>query len=112
MDLLRRAAHRFSLDAANQAVSAASIQELKFSDVCGEILKVIGDGLIAVFPVKTEAAEASRAAIAAAKDAIARRESSNRRLPVASFAAQRPNPAGTPFCRKARYSSRTIDRVV
>lgn len=55
----------------------------------GEILKFIGDGMLAVFPVKTDAADASRAAIAAAKDAIVRLEGANRDI-VSSFPEKCP----------------------
>ncbi len=52
----------------------------------GEILKFIGDGMLAVFPETNSVAEASRAAVSAAKEAIARLEVSNQSLRVASDA--------------------------
>jgi adenylate cyclase len=55
----------------------------------GEILKFIGDGMLAVFPVTVGVAEASRAAVSAAREAIARLEVSNRTIRVASDAEGR-----------------------
>ena len=52
----------------------------------GEILKFIGDGMLAVFPETVGVAEASRAAVSAAREAIARLEASNRAIRVASDA--------------------------
>jgi adenylate cyclase len=49
----------------------------------GEILKFIGDGMLAVFPVTVGVAESSRAAVSAARDAIARLEVFNRTIRVA-----------------------------
>ncbi|WP_246668311.1 adenylate/guanylate cyclase domain-containing protein [Bradyrhizobium elkanii] len=49
----------------------------------GEILKFIGDGMLAVFPVTVGTAEASRAAVSAAREAIARLEAANRNVCVA-----------------------------
>lgn len=54
----------------------------------GETLKFIGDGMLAVFPVTVGAAEASRAAVSAAKEAIARLDAANREMQVASDPAQ------------------------
>ncbi|MEY9885096.1 adenylate/guanylate cyclase domain-containing protein [Bradyrhizobium sp. USDA 329] len=54
----------------------------------GETLKFIGDGMLAVFPVTVGAAEASRAAVSAAKEAIARLDASNREMRVSSDADQ------------------------
>jgi adenylate cyclase len=50
----------------------------------GETLKFIGDGMLAVFPVTVGAAEAARAAVSAAKEAIARLDTSNREMRVTS----------------------------
>ena len=50
----------------------------------GETLKFIGDGMLAVFPVTVGAAEASRAAVSAAKEAIAKLDASNREMRVPS----------------------------
>ncbi|WP_334379369.1 MULTISPECIES: adenylate/guanylate cyclase domain-containing protein [unclassified Bradyrhizobium] len=55
----------------------------------GEILKFIGDGMLAVFPVTVGVAEASRAAVSAAREAITRLEVSNRTIRVASDAEGR-----------------------
>jgi adenylate cyclase len=52
----------------------------------GEILKFIGDGMLAVFPETVGVAEASRAAVSAAREAIARLEVSDRTIRVASDA--------------------------
>jgi adenylate cyclase len=56
----------------------------------GETLKFIGDGMLAVFPVTVGVAEASCAAVSAAKEAIAQLEASNRKIQVASVAEGRP----------------------
>lgn len=56
----------------------------------GETLKFIGDGMLAVFPVTVGVAEASRAAVSAAKEAIASLEASNRTIRVVSDAGGRP----------------------
>jgi adenylate cyclase len=56
----------------------------------GEILKFIGDGMLAVFPVRLGVAEASCAAVSAAKEAIVRLEGSNRKIRVASVAEGSP----------------------
>ncbi|WP_235885500.1 adenylate/guanylate cyclase domain-containing protein [Bradyrhizobium niftali] len=48
----------------------------------GETLKFIGDGMLAVFPVTVGAADASRAAVSAAKEAIARLDASNREMQI------------------------------
>jgi adenylate cyclase len=45
----------------------------------GEILKFIGDGMLAVFPITVGFAEAARSAVAAARGAIANLEVSNQR---------------------------------
>ncbi|WP_426612837.1 adenylate/guanylate cyclase domain-containing protein [Bradyrhizobium sp. McL0616] len=50
----------------------------------GETLKFIGDGMLAVFPVTVGAAEASHAAVSAAKEAIANLYTSNREMQVTS----------------------------
>lgn len=55
----------------------------------GEILKFIGDGMLAVFPIETDAAVASRAAVAAAKEAIIRLEAFNQTFQQASPGRQR-----------------------
>ena len=52
----------------------------------GEILKFIGAGMLAGFPETVGVAEASRAAVSAAREAIARLEASNRAIRVASDA--------------------------
>jgi adenylate cyclase len=54
----------------------------------GETLKFIGDGMLAVFPVTVGAAQASRAAVSAAKEAIARLDASNREMLVTSDPGQ------------------------
>lgn len=56
----------------------------------GETLKFIGDGMLAVFPVTVGVAEASRAAVSAAKEAIASLETSNRTIRAVSDAGARP----------------------
>jgi len=56
----------------------------------GEILKFIGDGMLAVFPVTAGVAEASCAAVSAAKEAIVRLEGSNRKIRVASVTEGSP----------------------
>ncbi|MGY8709739.1 adenylate/guanylate cyclase domain-containing protein [Bradyrhizobium sp. 18BD] len=56
----------------------------------GETLKFIGDGMLAVFPVTVGVAEASRAAVSAAKEAIASLETSNRTIRPMSDAGGRP----------------------
>lgn len=50
------------------------------SDHRGEILKFIGDGMLAVFPVTTGIADASRSAVEAAKDAISRLHTSDQAI--------------------------------
>jgi len=56
----------------------------------GEILKFIGDGMLAVFPVTVGVAEASRSAVSAAREAITRLEASNRKIQVTSSVEGRP----------------------
>ncbi|WP_245477661.1 adenylate/guanylate cyclase domain-containing protein [Bradyrhizobium guangxiense] len=56
----------------------------------GETLKFIGDGMLAVFPVTVGVAEASRAAVSAAKEAIASLETSNRTIRAVADAGARP----------------------
>jgi adenylate cyclase len=56
----------------------------------GETLKFIGDGMLAVFPVETDPAAASQAAVAAAKEAIVRLEAFNQAFQRATPGQQRP----------------------
>lgn len=56
----------------------------------GETLKFIGDGMLAVFPVTVGIAEASCAAVSAAREAIARLEVSNGTIQLESIAENYP----------------------
>lgn len=56
----------------------------------GETLKFIGDGMLAVFPVTAGIAEASRAAVAAAREAITRLEAFNLAFQRAASGAESP----------------------
>ncbi len=70
----------------------------------GEILKFIGDGLLAVFPVTAGIAHASRSAVLAAEEAAARLAAFNLAVTVP---VSRPN-FGPPSCyTRARCSSAT-----
>lgn len=50
----------------------------------GQILKFIGDGMLAVFPVTASVAEASCAAVSAAKDAMKKLDICNREIQISS----------------------------
>jgi adenylate cyclase len=56
----------------------------------GEILKFIGDGMLAVFPVTDGIDRASRLAVLAAKDAMAHLASFNAQAPSSCFEKDRP----------------------